>query len=88
MQVFPKNTRAQQGLANLIKLKNNANQSPSQDTINQLMIHNQGQLRSVVQKTSDLIKEYPETFIIWNIWELHLKAWAKLLKPQRPLKSN
>ena len=66
---FPKNKRAQQGLANLNKPKQpTATQGPPQDTINQLLnLYNQGQLAAVVDHAQVLIKEYPEAFAVWNI---------------------
>ena len=59
---FPKNKKAQQGLANLNKPKHpTATQGPPQDTINQLLnLYNQGQLAAVVDHAQVLIKEYPE----------------------------
>ncbi|MDC1194888.1 tetratricopeptide repeat protein, partial [Pseudomonadota bacterium] len=66
---FPKNIRAQQGLAHLNKAnQNNAKQSLSKETIDQLInLYNQGQLLAVVEKAQALTEQYPEAFIIWNI---------------------
>ena len=66
---FPKNKRAQQGLANLNKPKQpTATQGPPKGTINQLLnLYNQGQLEVVVEQAQALIKEYPEAFAVWNI---------------------
>ena len=69
LQAFPKNKRAQQGLAALNKPKQPAaTQSPPQETINQLInLYNQGQLTAVVEQAQALTEQYPEAFIIWNI---------------------
>ena len=69
LEAFPKNKRAQQGLAALNKLKlATATQSPPQDTINELInLYNQGLLAVVVEQAQDLTEQYPEAFIIWNI---------------------
>ena len=49
-------------------------------------LYNQEQLRSVVQKTSDLIKEYPETFIIWNILGVAFKGLGKTVEASAAFK--
>jgi tetratricopeptide (TPR) repeat protein len=69
LQAFPKNKRAQQGLAALNKPKQPAaTQSPPQETINQLInLYNKGQLGAVVEQAQALTEQYPEAFIIWNI---------------------
>ena len=69
LQAFPKNKRAQQGLAALNKPKQpNVTQSPPQETINQLVnLYNQGQLAAVVEQAQALTAQYPDAFSIWNI---------------------
>ena len=69
LQAFPKNKRAQQGLANLNKPRQpTATQSPPQETINQLInLYNQGQLVAVVEQAQALTRQYPNEPIIWNI---------------------
>ena len=66
---FPKNGRAQKGLAALNKSNQpKATQSPPQETINQLIdLINQGQLATVVEQAQGLTRQYPNAFIIWNI---------------------
>ena len=66
---FPKNKKAQQGLANLNKPKQpTATQGPPQDTINQLLnLYNQGQLEVVVEQAKALTLQYPDAFVVWNI---------------------
>ena len=67
LQVFSKNKRAQQGLATLNSI-NNKTHSLSQVIIDQLVgLYNQGQFSAVVEQAQVLTKQYPDTFIIWNI---------------------
>mgnify|MGYP001421503047 CR=1 FL=1 len=69
LQAFPKNKRAQQGLAALnIPKQPKDPQSPPQDAINQLIqLYNQGHLATIVEQAQTLTEQYPEAFIIWNI---------------------
>ena len=69
LQAFPKNKRAQQGLAALNKPKQPAvTQGPPQETINQLInLYNQGQLVAVIEEANTLTAKYPDAFLIWNI---------------------
>jgi len=66
---FSNNIRAQQGLAALIKSKqNNALQSPPQDEVDQLVnLYNQGQFLAVVEQAEFLTEKYPEAILAWNI---------------------
>ena len=69
LQAFPKNKRAQQGLAALNKPKQSAaTESPPQDTIDQLLnLYNKGQFEVVVEQAQALTEQYPEAFIVWNL---------------------
>ena len=69
LQAFSKNKRAQQGLADLKKLKlNNTIQSPPQEVVQQLVnIYNQGQIVAVVEQAEILTEQYPEATVVWNI---------------------
>jgi len=69
LRVFPKNTRALQGLATLNKFEQNNNtQSPPQEVINKLVtLYNQGQISAVVEQSQILTEQYPNAFIVWNI---------------------
>ena len=69
LEAFPKNKRAQQGLAALNTPKQPAaTQGPPQETINQLInLYNQGLMSAVVEQAQVLKEQYPEAFIIWNI---------------------
>jgi len=68
-QTFPKNIRAQQGLAALNKPKqNNIIKIAPHETVNQLInLYNQGQHSAVVEQAQGLTAQYPETFLVWNI---------------------
>ena len=68
LQAFPRNTRAQQGLAALNKSNQpNVTQSPPQETINELIdLYNQGQLAAVVEQAQALTRQYPNAPVIWN----------------------
>ena len=65
LQAFPKNKRAQKGLAVLNKPKQPATTLGSpQEIINQLVnLYNQGQLATVVDQAQALTEQYPEAFI-------------------------
>ena len=69
LEKFPKNKRAQQGLAVFNKLKKSAaTQGLPQDTINRLIqLYHQGQFGAVVEQAQALTKKYPGAFIVWNI---------------------
>ena len=69
LHAFPKNKRAQQGLAALNKPKQpNPTKLPPRETINQLInLHNQGQLAAVVDQAQALTAQYPDVFFVWNI---------------------
>jgi len=66
---YPKNVRAQQGLAALNQYRQIDNlQSPPQEIIDQLLnIHNKGQFKVAIEKTEGLLDQYPKAFILWNI---------------------
>ena len=66
---FPKNKRAQEGLAALEKLKRyNVKRTPPQDTVKKLInLYNQGQFTVIVEQGQVLTNQYPEAFTIWNI---------------------
>jgi len=63
---FPKNIRAQRGLASLNK--NNSTQSPSQEEVNQLVnLYNKGQIETAIKQAEALTKQYPGAVVVWNI---------------------
>ena len=69
LTAFPKNKKAKQGLASLkISLRSHNNQSAPQEIIEKLVnFYNNGQLELVIEKAQEITKNYPETFIVWNI---------------------
>jgi len=88
LQAFPKNKRAQKGLAALNKPKQSAaTQSPPHDTINQLInLYNQGQLAAVVKQSRALTDQYPKAFIIWNILGAAYKSLGKTFEASEAFK--
>ncbi len=67
---FPKNIRAQKGLASLHKhLQDNVEKkSIPSNTINQLVdMYNQGQFTTVVEQAQSILIQHPQEFVIWNI---------------------
>ena len=88
LQAFPKNKRAQQGLAALNKPKQPAtSQGPPQETINKLVnLYNQGQLTAVVEQAQGLTEQYPKAFIIWNILGIAHKVLGKTFKASEAFK--
>ena len=69
LQAFPKNMRAQQGLAALNKPKTDeTSQTPPQDVIDQLLtLYNRGHLSDVVEQAQVLTEQYPDAFFVWNV---------------------
>ena len=68
LKAFPKNRKAKQALANIKTLSSPTNQNPPQEIIEQLVsFYNKGQLELVIEKAQEITKNYPETFIVWNI---------------------
>ena len=61
---FPKNIRAQQGLATLNKLKQNSPQEVVAQLVN---LYNEGQFSTVVEQAQAFTVQYPEVFAVWNI---------------------
>ena len=69
LQAFPKNKRAQQGLAALSKPKQPAaTQGPPQETINQLLnLYNQGQLTTAIEQATVVLQQFPNSSFLYNI---------------------
>ena len=66
---FSQNKRAQQGLADLNKIRLlNTSQNPPKEVVDQLIkLYKQGQFSLVVEHAQALTKQYPESFIFWSI---------------------
>ena len=88
LQAFPKNKRAQKGLAGLNKPKQPvATQGPSQDIVNQLInLYNQGQLSAVAEQAQALTAQYPEAFFVWNILGAAHKGLGKTFEASEVFK--
>ena len=81
LAVFPSNTRAKQGLAKLSQPKPGtlAGKNPSDETLNQLIaLYNKGQIRTVTQECDRLTKEFPQSFLLWNLLGAANNAQGKL----------
>ena len=81
LAVFPSNTRAKQGLAKLSQPTPGtlAGKNPSDETLNQLIaLYNKGQIRTVTQECDRLTKEFPQSFLLWNLLGAANNAQGKL----------
>ena len=69
LRAFPKNIRAQKGLATLRNhTQNIARQAPLSELIKNLInLYNQRQLDEVVKQAKSITKQYPQAFVVWNI---------------------
>ena len=69
LKAFPSNRRAQEGLANLGRINQNFGpKNVPQDKIEQLMsFYKRGQMPKTVTLAQELIKNYPDQFILWNL---------------------
>ena len=69
LQKFSNNIRAQQGLASLIKYKQDSViQNPPQEAFIQLVnLYNQGQIEAVIEQAEALTAQYPGAYVVWNI---------------------
>ena len=69
LERFPKNKKAQKGLAALNKPKQSLiGQGPPQEIISELQnLYNQGQLSAVVEQAQALTEKYPEASILYRI---------------------
>ena len=81
LAVFPSNIRAKQGLAKLSQPKPGTlvGKNPSDETLNQLIaLYNKGQIRTVTQECDRLTKEFPQSFLLWNLLGAANNAQGKL----------
>jgi SAM-dependent methyltransferase/Flp pilus assembly protein TadD len=88
LQAFPRNKRAQKGLAALNKSKQSATTlGPPQNMINQMInLYNQGQLTTVAVQAKALIEQYPNAFILWNILGAAYKGLGKTFEASESFK--
>ena len=81
LAVFPSNIRAKQGLAKLSQPKpgTSAGKNPSDEILHQLIaLYNKGQIRTVIQECDRLTKEFPQSFLLWNLLGAANNAQGKL----------
>ena len=75
LAVFPSNIRAKQGLAKLSQHLAH----PSDEILHQLIaLFNKGQIRTVTQECDRLTKEFPQSFLLWNLLGVANNAQGKL----------
>ena len=69
LKKFPKNIRARQGINYINKFNKNLTTTKlTQENINELLTYyNHGNLISVIQKATNLLKNFPTAYIVWNI---------------------
>jgi tetratricopeptide (TPR) repeat protein len=70
LELFPGNIRAKQGLVKLPQPKPDtlAGENPSDEILHQLIaLYNKGQIRTVIQECDRLTKEFPQSFLLWNL---------------------
>ena len=71
LKKFPKNIKAQKGLASVNK--------PPQNVVNKLInLYNQSQLEATIENAKAILKEYPNAFEVWNILGVVFKGKGKL----------
>ena len=81
LAVFPSNIRAKQGLAKLSQSKSgtSAGKNPSDEILDQLIaLFNKGQMRTVTQECDRLTKEFPQSFLLWNLLGVANNAQGKV----------
>ena len=81
LELFPGNIRAKQGLAKLSQPKPDtlAGENPSDEILHQLIaLYNKGQIRTVIQECDRLTKEFPQSFLLWNLLGAANNAQGKL----------
>ena len=81
LAAFPSNIGAKQGLAKLSQPKPGtlAEENPSDKILRQLIaLYNNDQIRTVIQECDRLTKEFPQSFLLWNLLGAAFKAQGKL----------
>ena len=81
LELFPGNIRAKQGLAKLSQPKPGtlAGKNPSDEILHQLIaLYKKGQIRTVIQECDRLTKEFPQSFVLWNLLGAANNAQGKL----------
>lgn len=79
LQVFPKNKKAQQGLASLNKTNRAAEtrDPPSHDISHLMNLYQNRRLEDVVKLAKVLTAQYPKAFFVWNILGASYKGLRK-----------
>ena len=69
LQTFPGNKRAQKALLQIEKQNcdNEFTNAPEYLVHHLITLYNEGKLSAVVSEAQNLVKKYPDTFVIWNL---------------------
>ena len=69
LQSFPGNKRAQKALSQIEKQNcdNELTRAPEHIIHHLITLYNEGRLSAVVSEAQNLVKKYPDTFVIWNL---------------------
>ena len=69
LQSFPGNKRAQKALSQIEKQNcdNELTRAPEHIINHLITLYNQGKLSAVVSEAQNLVKKYPDTFVIWDL---------------------
>jgi protein O-GlcNAc transferase len=72
LTAFPDNTPAREALSRLDQLDKSksaiSNQTPPQDRLAALAaLYNQGRMETVVEQVETLTREFPKSFVLWNV---------------------
>jgi tetratricopeptide (TPR) repeat protein len=81
LELFPGNIRAKQGLAKLSQPKPDilAEENPSDETLDQLIsLFNKGKIKTVIQESDRLTREFPQSILPWNLLGAALRAQGNL----------
>ena len=88
LQVFPKNLRVQKRLEALkIPERTNSIHPPQKDIDKLLKFFNQKQFEYVVELAQALTKQFPHSFIVWNILGVANKSLGKIIEASKSFKN-
>jgi len=90
LEQFPNNKRAQQGLARLGQLSEEKT-APPQDILNEVSkLYNSGQLKALAGRMPALLRDYPQSIVLWNVegainfafgyWDKAEQAFLRILE--------
>ena len=87
LQLFPKNIRVQKRLSALKTKKQNNSMHPPKENIDRLItFFNQKQYSFVVDLAKSLLKQFPNSFIVWNFLGVANKSLGNLFEASKSFK--